>query len=97
MESQIHEIQMMAERQKQKEAQEMARIQLSCAADHMAIAVDECLYNYDTVTLGLNDESCTAEKEGSMYKINANLDACENIVQTVGDELIFRLVFHVSG
>ena len=69
------------------------RIQLSCAADHMAIAVDECLYNYDTMTLGLNEESCIAEKDGSMYKINANLDACGNTVQTVGDELIFRLGF----
>ena len=75
---------------------EKDRIQLSCAADHMAIAVDECLYNYDTMTLGLNDESCVAEKDGSMYKINANLDKCGNTVQTVDDELIFRLVFNYS-
>ena len=63
----------------------------------MSISVDECLYNYDTMTLGLSDESCTADKEGSMYKINANLDACGNTVQTVGDELIFRLVFKTFG
>ena len=71
------------------------RIKLSCAADHMTIAVDECLYNYDTMTLGLNNQSCIAEKDGSMYKINTNLDKCGNTVQTAGDELIFRMVYMI--
>lgn len=65
------------------------KIKLSCAADHMTITVDECLYNDDIMTLGLNDETCIAEKDGSMYKINTDLDECGNTVQTVGDELIF--------
>ena len=42
MESQIHEIQMMAERRKQKEAQEMARIRAKQEQDRKLLRYENC-------------------------------------------------------
>merc|ERR1712046_65736 len=74
----------------------------SCGPSGMSIDVDECVYNGDTMTLTLNDNTCQASmmngSDGSVhYSADHGLDECGTTISDVNGNIVFTNNLNVAS